>query len=345
MVDIDFSTHIGGMYQDVRSGKWSIIGASKEKSEAFNEKMHSNVFVLSEDDMSKMTRLKLEARCPAYSDMRNIPSNMPPHCFGTSYGNQYLKGIEQKMKSFYGSNENSYQEIKDYFKDCCRDMRVDLVQDRKTSGTVEADNRQIILDTYEQFRMENSVMAKWGNDEEGKGIAQENGWDDGDKDWVYYNSDYFYKSEKVMEAIKEAVSELADEWHIGEIDSSERDEDKYLSYSSSFHQVWKNGSENGDRLCSISDIEEMPPRDFSFFFREISTDKDHTGIVLVNSNGVSEKKSIVFNIFSDGKQHHFPQTHNLLDVFDKKYDSETSSFMKNFNIFTRYYGTVRLRER
>ena len=340
-----FDQRIGSFHQDVLNGRWDIIGASGEMSEELSNRIKQNTFKV--DDVDRLYRLNLQQEMPVisenYSDVKRPTSSMPKNCYGTAYGSGQIGRINDKVKEYIDDSDNNPDEIKDFFKDRCRDMRVILCQERKTSGTDVDDNRQIILDTYEQFRMSNSVMAKLSCDEEGKKIATEAGWTGDDKDWVYYNSDYYYKSEDLKNLFKEAAEELADEWGIEEINTSERDTDRYLSYSSTFNEVWNSASENGARICSMQDISDVPPRDFTLFYREKMENEKRTGEIYVGHRGGIETKKVIFDIYNDGVQQKLPQSYHLIDLLNTRND-DVNGYVSNLDIFTRYQGTVRLRK-
>ena len=350
-MQINVNDHIGAYYIDVATGKWSIIGASDEMNEALNNKLKNNTVYYDEYVSPNAVLLEVDSTpitSENYADFRKATGVMPKHCYGTSFGYTQLEKIKQKLKDYYLNQTVTKDELKEYFKDCCKDMRVVLAQERKTTGLNVDDNIQIILDTYEQFRMSNSVMAKVACNEEGKKIAKENGWNEGDdQDWIYYNADFYYESEELRALFKEAAQELADEWGCGEIDTSTRDSDKLLSCSSSFNEAWKQESEYGARICSMLDVSKQPPQNFYFFFRESIEESGDVGVVLA---GIAEKteisKKLIFSIY-DETQKQLPQFYHLAELLRDDISEDTDSLFKNylsnFDIFTRYYGTIQMR--
>lgn len=356
-LNIDLNDHIGAIHFNCVTGEVSIVGASDERNKAFNARTSNSEFnerfktrAELEEYLKDAIELTNAKKTPItsenYEDFRKPTKPMPKHCYGTAYGQQEQKRIEQKLKDYYLSDSVTKEDLKKFFKDRCKDMRVTMAQESRTTGTDQDHNRQIILDTYEIFRMANSVMANLACDKEGERLARENGWKDGeDRDWVYYNADFYYESEELRDIFREAAKEIAGEWKCGDIDTSERDMDSLLSYSSSFHQVWKNGSENGARICSMINISEEPPEGFYLFFRA-SVEKDsHVGILQA---GTEEKakinEKIIFN--KSGIYEQRPQFYHLSD-FLKNGDHADSSFeryIKNFDIYTRYYGTAGMRK-
>ncbi len=349
-MNIKMSDHIGALHMNVRTGEWSIVGASDEMNKEFNHKMKNNTIHCDRDKFTNGTYAPLEVEGVAitsenYADFRKPTGVMPKHCYGTDYGHKQDEKIQQKLKEDYPARTASKEEWKAFFKDCCKDMRVILAQERKTTGLDAEDNKQIILDTYERFRMANSVMANLGCNEEGKKLARQHGWQDGqDIDWVYYNADFYYHSEELRNCFKEAAQEMAKEWECGEIDTTKRDKDTLANYSSSFHEVWKNGSQYGIRICSMLEVSAQPPEGFSLFFREFMGENEHRGIVQAGMEGSIEvKKEIVFDVFGiyDQRPQFYPLRELLEDAVNG--DSAFGRYLENFDIHTRYYGTVQMR--
>ncbi|MCR5789618.1 MAG: hypothetical protein K6G83_06990 [Lachnospiraceae bacterium] len=341
---MDYLSKIGAFHQDALSGGWSIIGASDEMNEEFAQRMKKNVF--READINESYRLELRETPLTSGNYCNIGqqiSSMPKHCYGTTYGSGQVEIINKKVREYIERPDTDPEEIKNYFKDRCRDMRVVLCQERMTYGMDQDANRQIILDTYEEFRMADSVMAKLSCDEEGERIATETGWKNGSKDWVYYNSNYYYRSEELRALFKEAAEELAEEWGTGQIDTAERDTDQYLSYSGNFHQAWNSGSENGARICGMRDASEKPPEGLTLFYREYMDGQERIGLARLGSGGSIETKRVVFDIYNDGNQQRFPQAYHLSDLFGRLYGRDVDKYIENFDIYTRYQGTMRVR--
>jgi len=137
-------------------------------NEEFDYKMQNNPIYCDRDKFMNETSVRLVVEGVAitsedYADYRKPAGIMPKHCYGTDYGHKQNEKIQQNLKDYYLAQTVTKEELKDFFKDYCKDMRVILAQERKTTGLDADNNRQIILDTYEMFRMANLVMANLGN--------------------------------------------------------------------------------------------------------------------------------------------------------------------------------------
>lgn len=273
----------------------------------------------------------------------------PKYCCGTAFGYRQDEKIQKKLKDYYVNGTAAKEELKAFFKDMCRDRRAALVQERKTTGTDPDDNGQILLDTYERFRMANSVMANLGCNKEGEKPAVKNGWRQGaDKDWVYYNADFYYESEGVSVLFQEAAREISEEWGCGETDTYGWDTDRHAFYGGSFHEVWNNGSRNRTGICEMLNLSEKPPEQFRFFFRVDNRGDREVGSLQAGMGGNTDlRKEIMFHIY-DGRQRPFPQMYHLYEIFEHEIkgqpNRELAEYLKNFLVFTRYYGTVQMRK-
>lgn len=189
-MNINFNDMIGGYYTNRVTGESYIIGASDRMNEEYNKKRQQNRYELSEVkkhavplDPSQFESTLITSE--NYEEMNKPVAPMPKHCYGIGYGYKLRDLMNETLEDYYVNHKGTKEEIKKLFKDCCKDMRVVLCQERRTTGHDARDNTQIILDTYEQFRMVNSVMANLGCTKEGEKIAEKNGWQKGDeKDWI-----------------------------------------------------------------------------------------------------------------------------------------------------------------
>lgn len=146
-----------------------------------------------------------------------------------------------------------------------------------------------------------------------------------------------YRSEELRQIFKEAAQEMAYEWKCGEIDTSTRDTDNNLSYSSSFHQVWNHSGNNGTRIMDMADLSEEPPLGFCLFFREVLEGSAYYGIFQTGMEGKTDiGKKTALNP---------TQSYNLSTLFQKSSNNKSLlHYLRNFNAYTRYYGTKKLRK-
>lgn len=87
------------------------------------------------------------AVCDCYTNYQ-ITTNMPENVFSDSFGYAMQHDIADRMEDYY-AGKMSDDELKQYFNDCCSDMRIYRAQQHQTSGNADDDNMQIVSQIYE----------------------------------------------------------------------------------------------------------------------------------------------------------------------------------------------------
>lgn len=191
---------------------------------------------------------------------------MPNHCFGDNYGIKLQKEIKSAVLA-YCSGEMTDEQIKKYFMDACKDMRVYQAQCGNTSGMDAKDNRQIIGNVYEIFQKSNVDSMMYTCFQAGSDIADAFGGKE-KYDWVYYDSKYYYESQHLRDLLQEASNEMEAEWNTDFIDFEKIETESKFTVDGGldFNSVW-NWKANSYWICSMSE-EWQPQEDFSFFYQE-----------------------------------------------------------------------------
>lgn len=193
-----------------------MIGGSEEANEEIRNKYLGSDFKLPESakpyydlcvDSKSISQLELTSE--NYNDIMKI-KGMPASCLSGNYGEQVIKDMKDMMHSYY-SGEISADDVQQKIKNICVDMRVDMVQQRYTNGYNAKDNQQILEDVYGFLQKSNVNAAYAANEREGAEIASRYGGTD-DDNWMYYNSDYYYKEEDMRNSIRQTIQEMAKEW-------------------------------------------------------------------------------------------------------------------------------------
>ena len=143
---------------------------------------------------------------------------MPGSCFSymDSYGQSVRKDIYLKIEE-YCNGMVTDEQLREFFIDTCKDMRVYHTQSRHTSGKNPEDNSQIIRQVYEIFQKVNVESMVDMCFQEGKCISS--GWGGDEKsDWVYYDSKYNDKSMHLRQLLQETATSVAEDWDLDPID-------------------------------------------------------------------------------------------------------------------------------
>lgn len=159
---------------------------------------------------------------------------------------------------------------------------------------------------YEYFSRANVRCAVNKNNEEASSYWLNNGVKTEDMDsytklksTVYYNADYYYKSEEMQEFFRDTFDEMADTYGVGEIDYEmiEKNTSFTLDGGLSFNGVW-NWSQwqtnhswmSAENSTSIIDNDFVPPRDFVYAYTN-GVSKDNVDGLLKYAKSNQEDKT------------------------------------------------------
>ena len=175
------------------------------------------------------------------------------------------------MDSYY-SGEMSAEDVQQKIKNICIDMRVEMVQQRYTNGYNAKDNQQILEDIYGFLQKINVNAAYAANEREGAEIAARHGGVD-DYDWMYYNSDYYYKEEDMRNSVRQTIQEMSREWETEDVDFDKVEQSPDLTLFQrvlDYNKVWRR---HHLRACDQHDgySISIPPKTLFFLSVEKSS--------------------------------------------------------------------------
>lgn len=285
-----------------------------------------------------------EVICENYNDIKKI-TGMPKTYLGGDYGNQIGDKIRSVTDEFYAGSL-SREELIQKIKRMCMDVRIDQVQMHYTDGYNAADNRQILSDMYTLAQKCNVRSAFAACDSEGAKLAAQYG---GVKqcNWMYYDSDYYYQSEDIRAALQQVIDELSAEWDTESIDYEQAEAESIYQIAGGldFNSMWQFHAFQR-RVTCITDLEAVPPEDFSFFYqtnKNPTWDKNNLlesqkGYVEIRYKSQIWKSDVFFNIFADE-----PTIFYHMDDFAKRFllgdmDEKCMKFLSCFDIFKVSYA-------
>lgn len=315
-----------------------IIGIKGNKEQADEIKVTTENRVDSFELCAKVTELL----CECYPNYQVI-KGMPRSVFGDKFGYDMQDEIGKCMSDYY-AGKISQSDVEDFFEKCYTDMRIYRTKQRQTSGADLEDLRQIVSQVYEVFAKENQRAACRANYEEGKALNDTYG---GSKsDWVYYNSDYYYKCIDGNNMLRNTLDHMVDQWGIAAIDPDEVEKNSSLTldggfdFNSGWNFVFRNQAGRG----SIADESMEPPGDFVFFYKEsFSVDTGYaegTGYLLAHLDNREYNTEIPFSMSKTGSFR--GQIFTLCDLLMKNtgISKEYSRFLSNITVFTRQYALL-----
>lgn len=233
--------------------------------------------------------------------------------------------MREVMEGYY-NGEISKDDIKGFFMEYC--------------GVMYARGEDAILNVYEDFLNENYSAAVQKCFAQGKEIAKKEGVS---KDrMVYYDSDYYYQSEEIHDLLKEVAEEYGAKYGI-EIDAAKRDDGfkrDYLTGSPNFNDKWNFMAESMMSSGKLMDPDAVPPKDFSFFYKQGTDIGTKNSRLIIGGEDWSEKVDVPFKIPAGGKN--TERYFYLSDLFkvpeEKEENFEEYNKFLNKLIITRIWG-------
>ena len=331
-----------------------MIGGSEEANEEIRNKYLGSDFKLPESakpyydlcvDSKSISQLELTSE--NYNDIMKI-KGMPASCLSGNYGEQVIKDMKDMMHSYY-SGEISADDVQQKIKNISVDMRVDMVQQRYTNGYNAKDNQQILEDVYVFLQKSNVNAAYAANEREGAEIASRYGGTD-DDNWMYYNSDYYYKEEDMRNSIRQTIQEMAKEWETEDVDFDKVEQNPNLALAggTEYNKVWQHHAFQG-RVISMTDTEAIPPKNFTFFYQskkvpgwdENNRLEYQKGYVEISYNDKKWSADVPYDVYGDTILGFYHMQDFMNQYLGGNMDEECSNFVSKFDIFTKIWASTK----
>lgn len=328
------------------------IGGSEEANEEIRNKYLGDDYKLPDQaksyyELNAKGISRLELTSENYNDIMKI-KGMPSSCLSGSYGGQVIQNMKDMMDSYY-SGEMSAEDVQQKIKNICIDMRVEMVQQRYTNGYNAKDNQQILEDIYGFLQKINVNAAYAANEREGAEIAARHGGVD-DYDWMYYNSDYYYKEEDMRNSVRQTIQEMNREWETEDVDFDkvEQSPDLALAGGTDYNKVWQHHAFQG-RVISMTDINSIPPKNFKFFYQskkvpgwdENNRLEYQKGYVEISYKNKTWLADVPYDIYGD-TQIGFYHMQNFMDKYlSGDIEKECRDFLSKFDIFTEIWASTK----
>lgn len=197
------------------------------------------------------------------------------------------KEMREVMAGYY-DGEISKDEIKGFFMEYCSSM---YARDEST-----------ILNVYETFLDENYAEAVSACFDKGKTIAAEEG--TATERMVYYDAEYYYRSEEIHDLLKEAAKEYGEKYGV-EVDAAKRDgnfKGDYLTGEPNFNDKWNFMAANMKGVGRIMDKDAVPPESFSFFYHLGEDMGTKDSLLIVRGKNWTVKRNVPYEIPMAGRK-------------------------------------------
>lgn len=339
-----------------------VEGATQQENDEFNARIEAGGKMFSKKtlDLAVNTPSKADSISLSYASGNNItPSDsawafrpMPANCYAFNEDDdsnrKILDGMTQTLNDYY-AGKATVEDVTSSFKDAFQAMKNFMVGNHYSSENDAKSNKQILLDTYNVFRQYAVSTASTACQNEGKQIAKQYA-TEGNTDWVYYNSDYYYKSEEAKSAVKDCAADLANEQGLGNVDFPIKFSDPLRAeLYDSFNTNWNWGSTMNVGVSTMLNPDEVPPKDFKLFFTEQKyTQKQisdpatginpDAGVLSVSSGSWKQEVDVPFRYDFDENGHF--NAANLIQALDSscRNPDEINSYLKNFDVYLKAYA-------
>jgi hypothetical protein len=255
--------------------------------------------------------------------------------------------IESMFQEFYSGNI-TVEDIREEFDSTVRKIQSFDVEQGIASSDDAEHYGKILSDVLRSFKQHSVSAANTINRREGKAISNQYG-DGPSRNFLYYNSNYYYMSEDINNYTLDHAKNIAD--NAGTVLNTEKS--KYINQDiyENFNTFWDRYTQLELRLGNMIDLELKPPKDFTIFYKEnrySNIEKRSMGSCFLNTNifnGILKVSYGNWNIESDvhlkysrsalaGKS-----AFELLSNFTSRdVDDITIQFLKNINIHRAFYG-------
>lgn len=207
-----------------------------------------------------------------FVDENNIPKNfLVGGIFKLPHGNE--TELDQKINSAYldyYTGKGDEQSVKKALSEVVESLRSNYVE---LGYSEEEIMPHIIEDVYATARLASVGRAKEASFLESRElVAQYNGHDGNTKDSIYYNSDYYFKSENMKTSLIEHAKELGEKYGVTDLNVPRDYEsnDPRRIYNS-YNTMVNNYAGKQWRIGNMLDDDMVPPENFRFLYKNGDT--------------------------------------------------------------------------
>lgn len=205
-----------------------------------------------------------------FVDKNGIPKNV---FLGdkVSYGKgtELERRIDSAYLDYY-TGQGDEQSVKNTLLEVVETLRSDYVEMGYDEKEIMP---HIIEDVYATARLGAVSEVKHASFLESKElVAQINGHDGNTKDFIYYNSDYYFKCENIKTSLMDQAKELGEKYGVTELDLSRdyKANDPRRCYNS-YNTIINNYAGKQWRIGNMLDDDMVPPENFRFLYKSGDT--------------------------------------------------------------------------
>lgn len=233
---------------------------------------------LSKEDSARSARLqKMEMRSKFPFNKSGMFTNKEINKVNDAINQEREQAINVFLDGKLSKEElgDKFQELLTRFRDTCNDVGYPIPVLGLTIQGEEAMTEKF----YSDFRAKILDMALARNNEEGKQYIT--GEINTARNWKYYNSDYYFKSEDALAAITDGLDQYLavrgteiEGFSIERLDYKAEKMDECYNFNSAWSAYYFDVSWRGDTEQFMRDYDQVPPKDFQWFYQS-GGDLDH----------------------------------------------------------------------
>jgi hypothetical protein len=206
----------------------------------------------------------------AFEQENGLPKNfLSPLSEGmTRTGLQHCEQVKNAFEDFYRMNIDE-KALEDTLSDVVADLRAFYISKGYNEAEFMPKLVESVYNTARLFNIQGAGVASW---HEGLPLAAEqNGHNRDTKDWFYYNSDYYYRSETMKDSLLNITQRIAMRYQVNpselNLPTEFQDDDFRKSIYSSYTAYVNHSARESRHIGNIVDETIPPPQGLRFFYK------------------------------------------------------------------------------
>lgn len=257
--------------------------------------------------------------------------------------------IDSVFEGYY-TGKTSIEDITQKFNEVVQKVR-DFEEKEGIASREDMEHfAEVVSDIHRRFKVSSVSAAYEANQQEGRELGKQYG-TPGRKNFLYYNSDYYYQCEEINQAFSRQANEMLE--GTGFLPNTGKPASVKKDIYENFNAYWRDFAVCSTRMGDMIDTDMEPPRGFTFFYKEdryTEPERDaliaqqgagsphlFDGILKVSCGGWNTEGNVTLGYGPNAALGN--NALELLNRFSEASDSRIARFLENFNIHQVFYST------